>query len=133
LLLSWLGFVCFVASFFCCARALGDGEVAVEVPGLAEHFLLVPLGLILMAAPLFPGGVGVGELGFGLLYGWFGYDRAAGVLGALLQRLLSWAVALAGYGGFLWMTPSTTGPEAALPAAGPGEVALLARAPVASG
>jgi uncharacterized protein (TIRG00374 family) len=115
LLLSWLGFVCFSTCFYCCAHALWDGDPARSVPGLAEHFLLVPVGLIIMAVPLFPGGAGIGELGFGLLYGWFGYDRAAGILGSLVQRVLSWVLALGSYGVYLWTNPSARvegGPDA---------------------
>ena len=39
-----------------------------DIRPLAEHFLLVPMGLLIQAIPLFPGGVGIGELGFGSLY-----------------------------------------------------------------
>jgi uncharacterized membrane protein YbhN (UPF0104 family) len=95
--ISWVGFVGFVCAFYCCALALWDGDPANPLPSLTQHFLLVPIGLIIMAVPLFPGGAGIGELGFGLLYEWFGYAAANGILGTLVQRVISWVLGLAGY------------------------------------
>jgi uncharacterized protein (TIRG00374 family) len=98
MLIAWLGFVGFVVAFYCCARALWDGDPAQPLPSLTQHFLIVPIGLVIMAVPLLPGGAGIGELGFGLLYKWFGFAEANGVLGTLVQRVLGWVVGLAGYG-----------------------------------
>ena len=53
MVLSWVGHVGFVLLFYCCARILVDSD---QVPGLAEHFLIVPIGLVIRAVPLFPGG-----------------------------------------------------------------------------
>jgi len=47
------------------------------MPTLAQHFLIVPIGLVIQAMPFFPGGAGIGELGFGLLYEWLGCSEAA--------------------------------------------------------
>ncbi len=55
------------------------------------------MGLVILAIPGSPGGAGIGELGFGLLYGWFGYGAGLGQLSTLVQRLLSWVVALVGF------------------------------------
>jgi uncharacterized protein (TIRG00374 family) len=115
MLLSCVGFVGFVLTFCCCAATLADGQA---LPSITEHFLLVPVGLVIMAVPLFPGGAGIGELGFGLLYGWFGYARAAGVLGSLVQRVLTWLLALLAYAVALGMRPA---------------VARLAQAPFLAG
>jgi glycosyltransferase 2 family protein len=104
LVLSWLGFIGLVMCFYFSAHALWDSDLTSPLPGLADHFLLVPVGLVIMAVPLLPGGAGIGELGFGLLYGWFGYDGAAAVLGSLVQRVLSWLLALGCYGGYCWMS-----------------------------
>jgi uncharacterized membrane protein YbhN (UPF0104 family) len=102
LLLSWVGFAGFVVAFYCGARALWDGDPATPLPSLTQHLLLVPVGLVVMAVPLFPGGAGIGELGFGLLYGWFGFDKANGILGSLVQRVFSWLVGVVGYGVCAW-------------------------------
>ena len=68
------------------------------LPGLGWHFLLVPLGMVLMAVPLFPGGLGIGEWGYGALYtqvvGETG--RATGMVASLGHRVLGWLVALLG-------------------------------------
>jgi uncharacterized protein (TIRG00374 family) len=106
MLMSWLGFIGFVAAFYCCALTLWDGDLAHAIPTFTQHFLIVPIGLVIMAMPLFPGGAGIGELGFGLLYDWFGYDQASGILGSLVQRVLSWVLGVTGYFVYLWMRTS---------------------------
>ncbi len=97
LVLSWVGHVGFVTSFYCFARTLWDGSNA--IPTLTEHFLIVPIGLVIQAMPLFPGGVGIGEAGFGGLYALFAGDSAKpnGVLGSLVQRVICWVIGLAGF------------------------------------
>ncbi len=72
LVLAWVGHVGFVLTFYFCARTLWDGQPDNPLPSLAQHFLIVPVGLVISAVPLFPGGVGIGEAGFGGLYAWFG-------------------------------------------------------------
>jgi hypothetical protein len=108
--LAWVGFCGFVVAFWCCARALWDGDPAAAIPSLMEHALLVPIGLVIMAVPLFPGGAGIGELGFGLLYDWFGYAKANGVLGSLVQRVFSWLLGLGGYAFYSAMRSNLPGP-----------------------
>ena len=92
------GQVLFVLSFFLVAKALGDNPMKETLPGLGWHFLLVPLGMVLMAVPLFPGGLGIGEWGYGALYtqvvGETG--RATGMVASLGHRVLGWLVALLG-------------------------------------
>jgi glycosyltransferase 2 family protein len=112
LVLSWIGQVGFVFVFYCCVRTLWD-PAAGSIPTVAEHFLLVPIGLVIQAAPLFPGGAGIGEAGFGGLYTWFGCAAAVAVLGSLMQRVLFWMIGLAGYLIYLRMphTPPADEPE----------------------
>jgi uncharacterized protein (TIRG00374 family) len=97
LVLSWGSHAAVMLAFYCCARTLWDGEPGNPLPSLTQHFLLVPVGMLLMAAPLFPGGAGIGELGFGLLYRWFAYPEANGIVGSLLLRVLTWVVGLLSY------------------------------------
>lgn len=95
------GQILFVLSFYLVAFAL-EGDLAQgtneSFPGLAWHYLLVPLGMVLMAVPLFPGGLGIGEWGYGALYSLVIGEagRPAGVAASLGQRVLNWLVALLG-------------------------------------
>jgi len=96
LLISWIGQVGFVMAFYFSMRTLWEPGMGL-VPTVAQHFLLVPIGLVIQAAPLFPGGAGIGELGFGGLYSWFGCASAVAVLGSLMQRVINWVIGLGGY------------------------------------
>jgi uncharacterized protein (TIRG00374 family) len=117
MLLSLASHVGFVLTFFFCALTLSDpADHAQKIPTLAEHFLIVPIGMIIRALPGLPGGAGLGELGFGGLYGVLGSSVAAGVLGALVQRLLEYLVG--GVSGLLYLRMRAT-----LPAARPAELA----------
>jgi uncharacterized membrane protein YbhN (UPF0104 family) len=95
LVLTWIGQVCFVPFFYFSVLTLWDPASGNEIPSLAQHFLIVPIGLIIQGIPLFPGGAGIGELGFGMLYGWLGCSVESGVLGSLVQRVINWIVGLA--------------------------------------
>jgi uncharacterized protein (TIRG00374 family) len=106
LLLSWVAFVGLVGCFYCSARALWDGDPHHAIPTLAQHFLLVPVGMVIQSVPFFPGGAGIGELGYAFLYGLFGCDGANGVLGSLVQRVVTWVLSLLGYLIALSMTPA---------------------------
>jgi uncharacterized membrane protein YbhN (UPF0104 family) len=93
--ISWVAQTGFVLAFYCCARTLWDGTPQ-SVPGLVQHFLLVPIGLVIQAAIPLPGGAGAGEFSFGKLYVYFGGAEASGVLASLMQRILGWAIGLVG-------------------------------------
>ncbi len=114
LLLSWLGQVGFVFAFYFSVRALW-GPRAGPIPTVAEHFLLVPIGLIIEAAPLFPGGAGIGEAGYGGLYSLFGSAAAFAVVGSLVQRVIKWGVGLVGYLIYLRMRASLPARDAPSP------------------
>jgi uncharacterized membrane protein YbhN (UPF0104 family) len=96
MLLSWIGHVGFVLAFYCSARVLWSEELG-PIPSLAQHFLLVPLGLVVQALVPTPGGAGGGEWGFGALYALFGAAEANGVLASLVQRALGWVLGLPGF------------------------------------
>lgn len=71
----------------------------VHVPTLVEHMILVPLGMVAGGLPLAPAGFGTFEFAIGELYRVVPADPAvdvAGVLVALVYRLLTITVALAG-------------------------------------
>jgi uncharacterized protein (TIRG00374 family) len=106
LVLSWVGHVGFVCTFYCAVRTLWNPDAGEVIPTLAQHFLIVPIGLVIQAAPFFPGGAGIGELGFGLLYQWLGCSEASGVLGSLVQRVLTWMLGL--FGGLMYVRMRAT-------------------------
>jgi uncharacterized protein (TIRG00374 family) len=98
MLISWTGHIFFVLYFYCSARVLWDpGDPAQRIPSLAQHFLLVPIGLVIRAVPLFPGGVGIGEMGYGVLYKWLGASESSGVLGSLVNRVCDWTISIFGF------------------------------------
>jgi uncharacterized membrane protein YbhN (UPF0104 family) len=102
--LSWVGHVGFVLAFYCSAHCLWSPELG-PTPTLTQHFLLVPIGLVMQAIFPTPGGAGGGEWGFGALYVLFLAAEANGILGSLVQRTLSWAFGLIGYVVYLWTKP----------------------------
>jgi uncharacterized protein (TIRG00374 family) len=64
---------------------------------LAEHMVIAPIGFIIQALPLSPGGVGVGEAAFAGLYKLSGRDASRGVIARLSMRVAEWIIALVGY------------------------------------
>lgn len=106
MVLACVGFAGMVLDYYCCVLVLWDGPAGDPIPTLPQHFLIVPVGLIIKATPLFPGGAGIGELGFGVLYEWFRCDPASGILGTLVERVLSWGLGLVGYLVYLRMKSS---------------------------
>jgi glycosyltransferase 2 family protein len=95
--LSWMSNAACVLSFYCCALTLWDGRADNPLPTLAQYFLIVPLGQLIAAIPLFPGGAGINEAGFGGLFALFGSAAANGILAALVNRVIVWIIGLAGY------------------------------------
>jgi uncharacterized protein (TIRG00374 family) len=93
LLMSSIGFVGFTLTFYFSVLTLADPA---SVPPLTVHFVIVPIGLLIAAVPLLPGGVGLSELGFGGLYVAVGFLAPSAVLGSLVQRVNTWALALVG-------------------------------------
>ena len=96
LALSLIGFLGFVPSFYFSAHALGDGASNMA-PTFAEHFLFVPIGLVVQAAVPLPGGIGASEYGFGKLFSWFSCPEPNGILASLVQRVVTWTIGLLGY------------------------------------
>jgi glycosyltransferase 2 family protein len=91
--LSLLGHCCFVMSFFCAAHVFSGAEL----PSLAAHYLIVPVGMTWEAGIPTPGGLGGGEFGFGFLYELLGFTFVAGALARLAQRAVAWLLGLIGY------------------------------------
>jgi uncharacterized membrane protein YbhN (UPF0104 family) len=94
LVISLIGHVGFVLTFYFAARTLKGPD---QIPPWEQHFLIVPIGMVIQAIPLFPSGTGVGELGFGSLYKLLEKPAANGVLGSLVQRVVMWGLGVVGY------------------------------------
>jgi len=103
LLLSLVGHVGFVLTFYLSALTVFTAD---QIPSLSTHFMIVPIGMAIQAGFPAPGGVGGGEYAFGALYKLVNYPEANGVLGALVQRVITWGVALGGYIVYLRMRPA---------------------------
>jgi glycosyltransferase 2 family protein len=93
--MAFTGFFGFVSVFYLSVLTLH--EPSQKIPTFAEHFLIIPIGLVIQAIPGLPGGLGLGELGFGLLYKWMKCDVALGVLGSLVQRSINWILSSFGF------------------------------------
>jgi uncharacterized membrane protein YbhN (UPF0104 family) len=101
--LSMFGFVGFVLAFYFSARTLTDASL---IPSFDQHFLIVPIGMVIEAAPFFPGGAGIGELGYGSLYELLHKPAANGILGSLVKRAITWVVGFVGFLVYLRMRPA---------------------------
>jgi uncharacterized membrane protein YbhN (UPF0104 family) len=125
LALSWLGFGLFVPAFYYCASTLWSADDMGPMPSFQQHFMLVPIGLLMRAVPFFPGGVGIGEASFAELYHWFTgvkASRTSGLLGSLMQRVVEVMTGMIGFG--VYMAFPARVPDAAVrpvhvPAASP--------------
>jgi uncharacterized protein (TIRG00374 family) len=101
--LAMIGHVGFVLTYYLAALTLSR---AADVPSLAVHFLIVPVGMAIQAGFPAPGGVGGGEVGFGELYRRVGKAFDKGVLTSLVQRVITWTLAFSGYLVYLRMRPA---------------------------
>jgi len=59
--------------------------------------VIAPIGFIVQALPLSPGGVGVGEAAFAELYKLSGRPESRGVIARLSMRVAEWILGLIGY------------------------------------
>jgi glycosyltransferase 2 family protein len=68
-----------------------------EAGDLAEHAIIVPVGMTVSAFVPLPGGIGVGEAAFGRLYTILGKPEVNGVVGCMSQRVITYSLGLLGY------------------------------------
>jgi uncharacterized protein (TIRG00374 family) len=112
--LSLIGHVGFVLTFYFAARTLADASA---IPTLDQHFLIVPIGMVIQAIPLLPGGLGLGELGYSTLYEYLHKPPGNGLAGSLVQRVVTWGFGFVGYLVYLRMRPAVEQARAELVAA----------------
>jgi hypothetical protein len=91
IVLSVLAHLGFVTSLYCIAAGLQGPLWPWRV-----HFLVAPLGLMINAIPISPGGMGVGEYAMQTLFSTVGEEGAKAFLMMLVYRATSWAIALIG-------------------------------------
>jgi glycosyltransferase 2 family protein len=118
LIMTLVGHAGWVFIFHLCVSAFPDVDAAT----LAEHVLIVPVGMTAQALFPLPGGVGGGEAAYGWLYTLLGKAAIGGILGCLVQRVIAWGIGLIGYVIYLRM------PKQEIVRAGEGEPAGLRRA-----
>jgi uncharacterized membrane protein YbhN (UPF0104 family) len=103
--------VCLVGAFHCASRMFPSANPGVELATAAEHAVIAPIGFIVQAVPLSPGGVGVGEAAFAGLYKLSGRPETRGVISRLALRISEWLLGLVGYIIFLRMKAHHELPE----------------------
>jgi glycosyltransferase 2 family protein len=94
--LSALAHFSLVFAFHAASRVFPPTNPADQAT-LAEHMVIAPIGFIIQALPLSPGGVGVGEAAFAGLYKLSGLPASRGVIARLSLRVAEWIIGLAGY------------------------------------
>ena len=90
-LVSVLGHIGFVSSLYCVAAALEGSLWPARV-----HYVVAPLGLMMNAVPLSPGGLGVGEAAMQGLFTAVGEDGGKAFLAMLGFRATFWVISLIG-------------------------------------
>jgi hypothetical protein len=96
LALTALSHICLVSSFHCSSRVFPATNPSAELMTWTEHAVIAPLGFIVQAVPVSPGGVGVGELAFAGLYKLSGKAETRGVIARLGLRVAEWILAFTG-------------------------------------
>jgi uncharacterized membrane protein YbhN (UPF0104 family) len=94
LAMSLVGHLGFVSLFYLSAQTLVPRK---DIPSLATHFLIIPIGMAFQAGFPAPGGLGGGELAFVELYKLVNYPAEYGLLGSIVQRIVTWILAAVGY------------------------------------
>jgi glycosyltransferase 2 family protein len=127
LALAVLGHVGFVLSYYYSALAVLPDE---PTPPASQHYMTIPVGMVVLAVPITPGNLGVGEAAFGRLYQIMGGTELKGAFTLLAQRLVALAIALLGFVFYIPLRASVRelitakGPEPPLPIGHEPEVSL---------
>ncbi|MDW8198611.1 MAG: lysylphosphatidylglycerol synthase transmembrane domain-containing protein, partial [Gemmataceae bacterium] len=84
-----------VFAFHCASRVFPPTDSS-TLPAITEHLVIAPIGFIVQAIPVSPGGVGVGEAAFAGLYKLSDRSPQRGIIARLALRLAEWLIALGG-------------------------------------
>jgi uncharacterized protein (TIRG00374 family) len=96
--LSAASHVALVLAFHAASRVFpATGGTTEQPASLAEHLVIAPIGFIVQALPVSPGGVGVGEAAFAGLYQLCGRSASRGVIARLSLRIVEWLLGVLGY------------------------------------
>jgi uncharacterized membrane protein YbhN (UPF0104 family) len=95
-MLSAVAHFALVFAFHSASRVFPPNNPA-ELATLPEHMVVAPIGFIVQAVPISPGGVGVGEAAFAGLYKLCGKPETRGIVARLSLRIVEWVVGLVGY------------------------------------
>ena len=101
----------FVLAFYFAGQIFADPSLPGGFPSVSECFLIVPVGCGIQAIIPVPGGIGVGEKGFGYLYTLVGKPGPAGVIASLAQRVVIWGWSFVGFLVYQWMKPEIVAAE----------------------
>ncbi len=109
-----------VLSFSLAAQVFLPATPAAPIPSLAQHFVIVPIGMLIQFGFPAPGGLGGCEFGYGVLYSLAmpsADATAVGVLAALVFRGIALSIGILGYVLYLltssWdVTPSANDEDA---------------------
>jgi len=82
-----------MSSFYFASRSF----VADNLPSFPEIMIIAPIGFIVQALPLSPGGVGVGEAAFAELFRIAGRNSEDGLAARLALRIVEWALGFLGF------------------------------------
>ncbi len=96
-LMSLVGHLGWVVVFHLSVRAFETPHPDVDVGTLAEHMIIVPVGMTIQALFPSPGGIGGGEAAYGGLYKILGKPKANGTIGCMSQRVIFWSIGFLGY------------------------------------
>ena len=91
-----------ITSFYFASRAF-TADVPSDLPTYPEIMVIAPIGFIVQALPLSPGGVGVGEAAFAELYKLSGRSGPNGLAARLALRMVEWMLGFLGYVVYLRM------------------------------
>jgi uncharacterized protein (TIRG00374 family) len=107
LVLSVCSQLCFVTALYFAGQIFRSPGQPLAIPSFGEHFLVVPVGMAIQALGVTPGGMGIGEAGFGFLYAQVDPSmEQSGVLASFAQRVIMWGLGLVGYLVYLRMRPT---------------------------
>ena len=104
-------FAMILAFYFASRSFTADNPAGLAT--LPEIMVIAPIGFIVQAVPLSPGGVGLAEFFFEQLYNWIGRNGNDGLAARLALRVVEWSLGFIGYLVYLRKKKELTSAQAA--------------------